>query len=193
MGYTVVRMNEVAARRSDPRHRLSGHDRRGGLADIDDLVARVGNEKLRSQLAAALAELRKTRDFGLVFEQHIPETVRLYNHPVRRGIKATLRSSTDKALYLVESIAQGTATVRLVQGDRSTIDPKKRADAFEVPIDDLVAVAEFGDPVYPGLKHIGSIDRGGDRAANVVINGVPACDTRLDMLHGVIQGVEPSL
>ncbi len=135
------------------------------MADVDDLVARVGDDQLRSQLAGAIAELRKTRDFGLVFERHIPETVRLHNHTVRRGIKATLRSSNDKALYLVERTTQRTATVRSIRRpDGSTIDPAAPADSVEIPIDDLIGVAEFGDPVYPGLKHVGSINRGGDRA-----------------------------
>lgn len=126
------------------------------MADFDDLVARVGDEQLRSQLASAVAELRKTRDFGLVFERHVPETVRLHNHPVRRGIKAALRSSDDKALYLVERSSQGSASLRPIRRpDGSTIDSTDRADAVEVPIDDVVAVAEFGDPVYPGLRHVG--------------------------------------
>ncbi|MGI8516366.1 MAG: site-specific DNA-methyltransferase [Acidimicrobiia bacterium] len=142
------------------------------MADVDDLVARVGDKQLRSQLASAIAELRKTRDFGLVFERHIPETVRLHNHPVRRGIKATLRSSNDKTLYLVERTTQGTATVRPIRRpDGSTIDPAAPAATGEVPIDELIAVAEFGDPVYPGLKQVGSISRGGDKAAHIVING----------------------
>jgi len=32
-------------------------------------------------------------------------------------------------------------------------------------------VAEFGDPIYPGLKSIGSVSGGGDKPAHVVING----------------------
>lgn len=35
----------------------------------------------------------------------------------------------------------------------------------------LVVVAEFGDPIYPGLTHLGSIHRGGDKPAHLIING----------------------
>ena len=33
-----------------------------------------------------------------------------------------------------------------------------------------MVVAEFGEPVYPGLTSVGSIQRGGDKPAHVVIN-----------------------
>jgi len=42
---------------------------------------------------------------------------------------------------------------------------------LEMGVGDLVVVAEFGDPIYPGLKRIGSVSGGGDRPAHVVING----------------------
>jgi adenine-specific DNA-methyltransferase len=46
------------------------------------------------------------------------------------------------------------------------------ADGKEiVPVAELVAVAEFGEPIYPGLKRLGSIDRGGAKPAHVVIKG----------------------
>src|SRR5205823_3307522 len=32
-------------------------------------------------------------------------------------------------------------------------------------------LAEFGDPVYPGLRHLESLPRGGDRPSHVVIQG----------------------
>lgn len=34
---------------------------------------------------------------------------------------------------------------------------------------ELVVVAEFGEPIYPGLRQLGSIDRGGDKPAHVVV------------------------
>ncbi|MEM7093667.1 MAG: DNA methyltransferase [Actinomycetota bacterium] len=40
-----------------------------------------------------------------------------------------------------------------------------------VDVNELVAVAEFGEPIYPGLKRLGSIERGGDKPAHVVIKG----------------------
>lgn len=36
---------------------------------------------------------------------------------------------------------------------------------------DIVAVAEYDQPIYAGLKETGRVDRGGDRPYQVVING----------------------
>ena len=38
------------------------------------------------------------------------------------------------------------------------------------PVQDLVVVAEFRDPIYPGLQSTGRIERGGDRPFQIVIN-----------------------
>ncbi len=37
-------------------------------------------------------------------------------------------------------------------------------------VDDLIVVAEFGDPVYPGLVSTGRVERGGDKPFHTVIN-----------------------
>lgn len=144
------------------------------MAGVDDLLARVGDEAVRAELAAAIAELRGTRDFGLVFERHVPETVRLPHHPVRRGIKVAYRDrSTDHSIFEVLAVNQTEATCRRRRHpdgrevDRSQGDP----EVIGAPVAELIVVAEFGDSIYPGLKQLASVQRGGDRAAHAVIAG----------------------
>lgn len=48
-----------------------------------------------------MSDLREVTDFGLVFEAHIPETIRLPHHSIRRGIKVTLRDLTDQSMFEV--------------------------------------------------------------------------------------------
>lgn len=46
------------------------------------------------------------------------------------------------------------------------------ADDQKVSLSSLVVVAEFGDAMYPGMRHVGSVRRGGDeRPSHVVIKG----------------------
>ena len=41
----------------------------------------------------------------------------------------------------------------------------------QVPVEDLVVVAEFRDHIYPGLVSTGKVERGGDKPFHTVING----------------------
>lgn len=127
--------------------------------ELDALLARVDDEALRRDLIAQISKLRQKRQFGLVFEEHLPERVALPQHAMRRGTKVVRRGSEEDDPLVVLRVRGGEAVVAGPDGDET------------VAVDDLVAVADFGEPIYPGLKRIGSIDRGGDKPAHVVIKG----------------------
>ena len=55
------------------------------MAKIEDLILQVPDERLRKALATEVKALKRTKEFGLVFEEHLPETVRLPLLPVPRG------------------------------------------------------------------------------------------------------------
>lgn len=141
---------------------------------LDKLIGRVANDQLRSELRAALADLRKVTDFGLVFERHLPETVRLPTYAVRRGMKVAYRGATDQSMFEVMDVTGESITVRRIRhADGSILMPREADDATDetAEVSALVAVAEFGDPVYPGLRLVGKVERGHDQGAHVVING----------------------
>lgn len=126
---------------------------------LDGLLGRIEDESLRAALATEVARLRATKDFGLVFERHVPENVRLLNHPIRRGVKVQERAG-----------GEGTWTVRWVRNGEAHLVGPDGEEAVR-PVDELVAVRTFGEPVYPGIVPLGSIERGGDKPAHVVIKG----------------------
>ena len=141
-------------------------------ASINALLARIPDEALRAELAAAIAEANSTTEFGLVFEKHLPETVRLPHHPIRRGVKVANRDDPkDRSVFHVVRITDGKATLRRrAHPDGTAVDRDAEPEVITAPLDTLVVLAEFGDPIYPGLKRLGSIERGGDKPAHVVIN-----------------------
>ena len=53
--------------------------------ELDALLERVDDDGLRAELRDRVERLRRKRQFGLVFESHLPERVRLPDHPIRRG------------------------------------------------------------------------------------------------------------
>lgn len=62
------------------------------MAALNELIQKVENPELRAQLQAAADKLAKQKKFGLVFEEHLPECTPLYDIPVRKGAKVSVRN-----------------------------------------------------------------------------------------------------
>jgi hypothetical protein len=54
-------------------------------SELDVLLDKIDDEALRAELRIQIDRLKQKRSFGLVFERHIPERVRLPQHPIRVG------------------------------------------------------------------------------------------------------------
>ena len=55
------------------------------MAAINDLIAQIDNPELRARIQAELDRMNKQKKFGLVFEEHLPESVKLYDVPVKKN------------------------------------------------------------------------------------------------------------
>ena len=106
--------------------------------EFDALLERVPDVGLRSELMDHIQRLRRRRQFGLVYESHLPERVRLPDHPIRRGSRVVRRAAPSKEAPQEVLRAKG-AQVVLDAGDGSTEEASR---------DELVVVSEFGDPIY---------------------------------------------
>ncbi|RIS67511.1 site-specific DNA-methyltransferase [Mycobacteroides abscessus] len=128
---------------------------------LDQLISRVPDESLRSHLAREVDLLRGSRHFGLVFDRHLPESVRLLDYPIRKGVRVALRDESSMETWTVVGFADQDRKVAVLSGDGG-----------ERPVDDLAVVREFGEPVYPGLRSVDRIPNGPeDSPWHVVING----------------------
>ena len=141
------------------------------VRQVDSLDPQLGLD-LRREVAALSAR----RAFGLNFERHVPETVDLPGRPVRRGDKVRFLprrgdqpSSVDRHLWRVAEI-RPTTLGRVADLVREQ-EPSNQTQSASRAVDDLVVVAEFRDPIYPGLVSTGKVERGGDRPFHAVING----------------------
>jgi adenine-specific DNA-methyltransferase len=106
------------------------------MAAIDELLKRIDDADLRKELTAAVAEVRRTKDYGLVFESHLPETVRLPQHAVRLGVKVARRDATDKAHGVVIEVSDGLATVApLRDADGALLSPSADDEPVSMPIE----------------------------------------------------------
>lgn len=128
------------------------------MAKIEDLIAQIHDERLRNAIASEVRELKKTKKFGLVFEEHLPETVRLPNLPVKVGESVSKRRATGNELWRVKSIRKGIATLE------QCVDGQSNGNLLtaDEPIDELVVLRRFGDPIFPALVPVDRIAKGGD-------------------------------
>lgn len=136
------------------------------MAKIEDLIAKIPDERLRKSIAGEIKALKKTKKFGLVFEEHLPETVRLPRLPVREGELVSLKRESGNQLWRVRAIRKGIATCdKAVEGYPSPSDSK------EFTVAELVVVRNFGDPIYPALVPVSRVSRGGsEKPWHVLIN-----------------------
>lgn len=117
------------------------------MAALNELIQKIENPELRAQIQAAADKLVKQKKFGLVFEEHLPECTPLYDIPVRKGLKVSLRSGKANETYTVLKIEDGKAHCL----------PRNGNKVVEFPVDDLVTTAELGDPIYPCLQMLDEV------------------------------------
>ncbi|MDP3962228.1 MAG: hypothetical protein Q8Q26_19575 [Pseudorhodobacter sp.] len=140
------------------------------MSRLTDLIARAKakDPALGDELDREFKALASRRAFGLNFERHKPESVELPGREVRRGDKVhvlPLRGSTtkgDQRLWRVLRL-EGAGKARMAH--LALIDAAEPETA-EVPVADLVVVAEFRDYIYPGLVSTGKVTRGGDKPSH---------------------------
>lgn len=117
----------------------------------------VTDENLRAKLKAEFE--RTTKKFGLVFERHSPEGIRMPQMAVRRG--QTAIRETDGTFFKVHAINGESVTLKDEHGNMA-----------EEKLTNVTAAKQFGEVAFPGLKTLGSI-RSGAAAdpTHAVING----------------------
>ncbi len=117
------------------------------MAVLNELIQKIENPELRAQIQDAADKLAKQKKFGLVFEEHLPECTPLYDIPVRKGSKVALKGGKISDSFTVLKINNG----------RALCISKDHKETKDCAIDELVCVAEFGEPIYPYLHPMDSI------------------------------------
>lgn len=111
--------------------------------------------------------------FGLNFERHRPEAVELPLRQVRKGDKVRVlppRGSIRKGDHRIWQVTKITKSDN-VRSAELTLLQSTVVETQNVALEDVAVVAEFGDPIFPGLVSTGKVERGGDKPYHTVING----------------------
>lgn len=139
------------------------------LRGLLDRVAATDPDTAK-ELQRHIDSLQSRREFGLNFERHTPESVALTGRPISVGDK--VRFLPPRGETEVESDA--TWVVEEISGRRTRVaqlvEPRTKEKASR-SLDDLVFVADFRDPIYPGLVRSGEpVLRGEEKPFHTVIN-----------------------
>lgn len=117
------------------------------MAALDDLISQIPDESLRERIRAEVKRANRQKKFGLVFEEHLPEATPLYDIPVKRGSVVATKDGQVTDLYYVEKIEDGQAACF----------HKATKERVVLPVDALVCVAQFGEPIYPYLQPLDTV------------------------------------
>jgi len=130
------------------------------MAAFHDLLQQIDDPALRERLAREWDAATRHKKFGLVYERHLPELLPLYNASPRRGDLVVKRGGTLTEVWRVRKIEGETAVLSRPRqtGERSP------CERLTLPLDELLIVKQFGEPIFPSLTPVDAVRNGPDNA-----------------------------
>ena len=129
------------------------------MAAIHDLVRQIADPKLRDRIEKEWDAATRKKKFGLVYERHLPELVPIYDAKPKRGDLVALRGGSLSETWRVRQVKAANAF--LVPS--STISEQvKSGEKIAKPLSDLVVVKQFGEPIFPTLTPVDTVQNGPD-------------------------------
>ena len=117
------------------------------MSILSDLINQIDDANLKERISKEVDKLAKQKKFGLVFEDHQPECTPLYEMPIKVGSRVAKKDVQITDIYTVVNIEENSVECLHRETKEVTTFAK----------DDLVVVAEFGEPIYPYLKPLDSV------------------------------------
>ena len=123
------------------------------MAVINDLIDRISDPELRRRINDEVARLQQQKKFGLVFEEHLPEATPLYEVPIKVKSLVARKDGYFKEFFRVKRIEGETLLCEREDDSHEQVELNKN---------EAVAVALFGDPIYPYLKPMDAVKNAPD-------------------------------
>ena len=122
------------------------------MALLQDLIRQINDPTLRDRILQETDKVMKQKKFGLVFEEHLPECTPLHDVPIRVGSKVALKTGYVSDIYMVIKL----------DGNEALCDRRETHEKVTFQLDEIVAIAEFGEPIYPTLKPLDVVQNAPD-------------------------------
>lgn len=130
------------------------------MARLEDLIKEIAEPALRVQIASELAKLKAKKKFGLVFEEHIPETIQLPDLSLKAGVRVVPKVGRLGEAFIVVS----------VNGDKVRVRPERGGAEESFPRSDVAVIKRFGESIYPSLSPVDAVTRAENKPYHVVVN-----------------------
>jgi adenine-specific DNA-methyltransferase len=131
------------------------------MARLEDLINNIRDSFLRNQIAEEVGNLKAKTQFGLVFEEHIPEVVQLLSLAIKPGARVAKRNDKAAGFFLVSGA---------INGNKVSIVPERSGPEEIALKDDLVVVKRFGEPMYPALIPVDRVTRTPGKPYHTLVN-----------------------
>ena len=131
------------------------------MALIDDIIAEIPHARLRSRLQTEADALRQRGQFGITFERHSPEVLILPGARVRPGVRVCRRGQPTDSAFIVHAL----------EADQAVCIPDGGAGEQRIPASALAVIKREGESVFPALRLVDSVQRGGSHPHHLVIEG----------------------
>ena len=123
------------------------------MAVINDLIDRISDPELRRRINDEVVRLQQQKKFGLVFEEHLPEATPLYDVPIKVKSLVARKDGYFKEFFRVKRIEGETLLCEREDDSHEQVELQKK---------EAVAVALFGEPIYPYLKPMDAVKNAPD-------------------------------
>jgi len=143
------------------------------LSRVNDLLRQLDKENpgLAKDFRQEFNALANRRAFGLNFERHVPEAVELPGRKIRKGDKVRILPPRGEARTIEnDRVWRVVGFDKVDDGRVAQLVSIDGAEQAQSSTEDLVVVAQFRDPIYPGLVSTGKVERGGNKPFHTVIN-----------------------
>lgn len=123
------------------------------MANINVVIDEVA--KLNPDLARQIQKYVKTHSYGLVYENNLPEAVRLYKKNPTVGDTVNIlpergkqETEKNKVPWIIKEIQDKVATL------------ENGTETCTVAVEDICVIVSYKDVIYPGLKEIDRVENG---------------------------------
>lgn len=123
------------------------------MAVINDLIDRISDPELRRRISDEVVRLQQQKKFGLVFEEHLPEATPLFDVPIKVKSLVARKDGYFKDFFRVKRIEGETLFCEREDDSHEQVELNRH---------EVVAVALFGEPIYPYLKPMDAVKNAPD-------------------------------